>query len=62
MDHQNVIKKFTYWVTSPLARGFIKINVSANKVTFLSFLSSVVAGYFLAYKENSFIFYYFLAS
>ena len=59
MNHQNVVKKFTYWITSPLARGFIKINVSANNVTFLSFLSSVVAGYFLVYKENILFFIIF---
>jgi hypothetical protein len=40
----NIIKQLTYKLSLPLAHAFVKINFSANKVTLLAFLSSILAG------------------
>tara|TARA_Y100001970_G_C14250971_1_gene871854 strand:+ start:1258 stop:1917 length:660 start_codon:yes stop_codon:yes gene_type:complete len=52
MSEHNFIKKYTYNVAMPIAKVFIKINLTANQVTFLSFISSILSAYFLIY-ENS---------
>ena len=59
MINHNIVKKITYFIAYPLALLFFKLKISANSVTFLSLVMSVLAGISLSLNLNPIYFTFF---